>query len=737
MTSSTVPGAALPIDPAAVARDKAERLRQFHTVRSPRFRVVGNLVFVAFAWAHNLIVLPAPELIGPLAVVTAVTAVYVVTTWVLLTTLYEQIRWVNLGDVFLTTDGLIALATIYATGGDQSLLFFYMMLRAADQSAIGSRRTAFFGGLSVLSYLGLMVWLDFAPGRDISWPMALGKSGFIAGINLYLVGVARTADRYRQRTAEAVHLTRSLVLDLERNSAQLEEEKVKAQAANLAKSQFLANMSHEIRTPMNAVIGFNQLQQKCELPGEAAEFAGHIGTAAESLLQLIDDILDLSKVEAGKLDIEPVVFSLAAVLEKVVEIADQRAQAKGIRLALERGEDLPDWVHGDPVRLQQVLLNLVGNAVKFTERGGVTLRVETAASPVVCFQVLDTGIGIGSEDLDLLFEPFVQADSSNTRRFGGTGLGLAISRHLVEMMSGTIEVDSVPGVGSKFTVRIPLTEAEATELPIAVSSRPPREALEVADFRILIADDNAMNRLVVCLQLEALGLAADVVEDGLQVLEALAQTDYDLLLLDCQMPELDGYEAVRRIRAGETAGRMPIIAMTAHAMKGDRDRCLAAGMDDYISKPFREGDLVEILSRWLPGPISTSSWGDGETDEPPEAEDGPLDLAKFQYFRRLGAQTGDVSLLAKVVSGYLDRTPVQVEELKRALVAGDASSAAKTAHALKGSSGTLGALKLAALCGEIEDLAMAEDLARSESLCEQVDAELARTSLALRSAMEE
>ncbi|MEM7349164.1 MAG: ATP-binding protein [Acidobacteriota bacterium] len=800
MASQTMNDTGLPIDQADAERGKAERLRRFHTVRSPRLRVVGYLVFVAFAWAHNLILQPASEH-GPLQGVTAGVIAYVALSWMLLVTAYDRVRRVNLGDVFLIADGLVVLAVIWATGGDRSLLFFCLILRAADQSAISSRRSAFFGVLSVVFYLGLMVGLDLVPGRKIAWPIVWVKAGFIAGVNFYLFGVAGTADRYRRRTSQAVQMTRSLVLDLEEKSRQLEDEKVKAQAASRAKSQFVANMSHEIRTPMNAIIGFNRLQQKCDLPDDAVELAKHIGLSGESLLQLIDDILDLSKVEAGKLDVEDVPFSLAVALDQVLGIVGQRAAEKGVRLALECGDDLPAGVRGDPARLLQVLLNLMGNAVKFTDRGTVTLRASTVdgSEDELSFEVLDTGIGIEAASLDQLFDPFVQVDSSQARRAGGTGLGLAISRRLVELMSGSIEVDSVPGVGSKFTVRLPLPAAEVTSEGPELSDLPYAEL--AADVNILVADDNSMNRLVVGLQLKALGVSADTVEDGRQTLEALARTDYDLLLLDCQMPELDGYETARRIRAGETAGRMPIIAMTAHAMKGDRQRCLEAGMDDYIAKPFNEDELVDKLARWLPGTAhpgaryadrvgadaalsgaeasgvalsdaganglaapdavdpdaatnpatadltignneaaDSANGGDGEAAPASVTRpipDGPLDLAKFEYFRRLGKQTGDGKMLTRVVDGFQERAPVKLRELETALATGELEAAAAAAHAMKGSSGTLGASRLAALCSEVEEALLADDVEGAESLCRQVAEELERTSAALEGLMQE
>ncbi len=766
------------LEPEAIERDKAERLRRFHTVRSPPLRVVGNAVFVAFAWAHYAFILTDPELILPLQVVTVATLVYVFASWLALVKLYDRVRWVNLGDVFLTTDGFVALGAIYATGGEHSLLFFYMILRAADQSAIGRRRTLFFGGLSVLFYLALMVGLELIPGRDVAWAVAWAKTGVIAGINLYLVAVATTADRYHRATAEAVHLARSLIGDLEKTSSQLRDEKQRAQAASVAKSQFLANMSHEIRTPMNAIIGVNQLQLKTELSPVAADYARTIETSAESLMQLIDDILDLSKVEADKLEIEDVPFSLFALLEHIAELITPHAEAKGIQFILDGADHVPLWVRGDPGRVQQVLLNLVGNAVKFTDQGGVTLVVGSGYEGMIRFQIQDTGIGISPEDRRALFEPFAQATSSTARRFGGTGLGLAISRQLVELMAGTIEIDSMVEIGSTFTVQLPLPEVEepaaqeagpgtapyrvrapyrgrATSgvfrapdvgtLPGEDSSSSLSQELDAQDARVLVADDNDVNRLVMRLQLKALGIACDTVDSGAEVLEALAKKSYDLLMLDCQMPGLDGYQTARRIRAGETEGRIPIIAVTAHAMKGDRDHCLASGMDDYLSKPFREADLWEILVRWLPGQLPSPQVTDNEPAAAVSAETscstaatstayGPavLDPSTIKSLRMLGVQSGDEDLLARVIEIFLTRIPVLVDELRQSVEASDSAVVALTTHNLKGTSGTVGALGLMSLCEELEEHAVGDGLVMSSNLLEQIEAEALRASDALR-----
>ncbi|MEM7583943.1 MAG: ATP-binding protein [Acidobacteriota bacterium] len=765
---SEVDSSEIPLEPAAIERDKAERLRRFHTVRSPPLRVMGDSVFLAFAWLHHAFILPNPELTDTLITVTVATVIYVVASWLILVRFYDRVRWVNLGDVFLTADGLVSLAMIYATGGEHSLLFFYLMLRAADQSAVSQRRTLFFGGLSVVFYLALLVALELIPGRDVAWAIGLVKALAIAGVNFYLVGVAGTADKYHRATARAVRLSRSLIGDLKQRSEQLRVEKQRAQAASVAKSQFLANMSHEIRTPLNAIVGVNRLQLKTGLSAEAAEYARTIETSAESLMQLISDILDLSKVEAEKLELERVPFSLSLLLDHLRELIAPRAAAQGIEFILDRDDRVPEWVLGDPGRVQQVLLNLVANGVKFTESGGVTLIIGCTDEGTIRFQVQDTGIGISEEAQRSLFEPFAQANTSTTRHFGGTGLGLAISRRLVELMSGTIELESSLGIGSTFTVNLPLPEVAEPKADSDGALKPPyrRRLLSPGAFlppaaarafaqasndagsreaiagRVLVADDNEVNRLIMQRMLESFGVTCETVESGAEVLETLRSRDFDLLMLDCQMPALDGYETARHIRAAETEGRLPIVAVTAYAMKGDRSRCLAAGMDDYLAKPFRETELRSILRRWLNGDGSSEPVeADAETSTPalPLADGDArrnaeliLDPATIDSLRQLEAQSDDHRLLERVVGVFLQRIPELLEELHQQLAAGDVAAAADTTHNLKGTSGTVGAYRLMSVCRDLEERAIAEDLAGSSQLLARLDDEAGHASRALR-----
>jgi signal transduction histidine kinase len=404
----------------------------------------------------------------------------------------------------------------------------------------------------------------------------------------------------------ATTIASQVVLVVENASLQEETRRslVAAQAASRAKSEFLANVSHEIRTPLNGVVGMAELLLTAELSAELRDSLDVIKTSAQTLRGLIDNILDLSKIEAGQLSLERLDFDLAETLDQMVRLLTPLARAKGIELQLEIAPGARGRLSGDAVRLRQILLNLVGNGIKFTAAGSVSLRVEPAEAAGHAgahrFTVQDTGIGIAPEIQARLFEPFTQGDSSIQRRYGGTGLGLAITRRLIELMGGEIDFASTPGEGSTFRFVLPFDRAAREPggpAPAAVLPTP-QEALR-ARFRILLADDNEINRLVAARQLEVLGYRFEVVNDGLEAVNALAQEPFDAVLMDCRMPVMDGYEATRRLRLEAHGSKLPIIAVTASALKEDVDRCLAAGMSDYLAKPFQLADLAAVLDRWL------------------------------------------------------------------------------------------------------------------------------------------
>ncbi len=392
--------------------------------------------------------------------------------------------------------------------------------------------------------------------------------------------------------------------------AELARARDAAEAASRTKSQFLANMSHEIRTPMNGVLGMAQLlAADATLTDKQRRYLDIVQSSGESLLRVIDDILDFSKIEAGRMSLSDEVFDPRERVAMTLRLLETRAHAKHLELSWWAADAVPAWVKGDAARLHQILTNLVGNAIKFTEKGAVSVRVETDDIPSqaedICrlrFTVSDTGIGIPAEYMPRLFTLFSQADETTSRRFGGTGLGLAISRQLVELMGGEMEVESEAGQGSSFRFTVLLGRAEP---PAAVQPPEERVSERALGGRVLVVEDEPTNRMLAKAMLKIMGCTPALAESGEAALDWLEQDECDLILMDCQMPGLDGYETTRLIREREQraeAGgkRIPIVALTANALSGDRELCLAAGMDDYLSKPYSRENLEQKVRRWLP-----------------------------------------------------------------------------------------------------------------------------------------
>jgi len=530
--------------------------------------------------------------------------------------------------------------------------------------------------------------------------------------------------------------------DLARLKEEAEQAKASAEFANQAKSQFLAHVSHEIRTPLNGLIGFLGLMGKTRIDNIQQDYLRICETSSRTLLAIINDILDLSKIEAGKLSIECLAFDLGDLIEQCILFYTPSAQSKGLRLILEIDRGMPANLMGDPARIRQILANLLGNAIKFTHSGAITVTVkhldggDGSACVEIC--VADTGIGMTDEQLGQLFQPFSQGDASITRRYGGTGLGLAISQRLVELMNGTIAVESTAGKGSLFTISLCLKEAggdtallpsrpvesmERENSPVQ-EERPVPSALS-AQLHILVVDDNEINRKLNTILLHQWGVAVDEAADGVAAVEACGRRHYDLILMDVHMPVMDGIEATRRIRTLQEGGKaIPVVALTANALSGDRERYLAAGMDDYLEKPLTEETLRKTLEKWLPlTPVCAQSaekkeeWSAEENFPASPHSDLPIIDAELGMERAGGSRKSWLASLRM----QLAELPFCLDAFQAAYTAADLEKIEALAHRLRGGALYCGvsALEIAALRLEVACRNRAPNIADKLALLQQ------------------
>jgi two-component system sensor histidine kinase/response regulator len=537
---------------------------------------------------------------------------------------------------------------------------------------------------------------------------------------LQLYALVVSAERYRLNIADSQRLrfeNETLVKGLTASRETALAAKREADSANRAKSEFLANMSHEIRTPMNAILGLTHLGLDAT-PEKQREYLAKINGSAELLLNILNDILDFSKIEAGKISLENVDFDLHEVMDRLSSAVGAQAREKHLDFIIQIAPETPRFLRGDPLRLGQIFMNLANNAVKFTGRGSVTVNVTALAQGsdkvMLRYSVSDTGIGLTPEQRERLFGAFSQADASTTRKFGGTGLGLAISKRLAELMGGEISVESEYGKGSKFHFSAPFSQGEACPdaTPSEVNTRRTVTESERARWRgarILVAEDNPLNQQVIQEFLAKVGLDVVIAENGLEAVETAWRQSFDMVLMDIQMPVMDGLQATRKLREIPRFAGTPIIALTANVFRADIERCIAAGMNDHVSKPIKVDELFSKLGKWLANPVlkpsdNASSALSAQTAPIIDSRPKPqISLPGLDIDTALDRLGGDEAVFKRIANLFHQTEAESASRIRAALAEGDAELCQRLAHTLKSTAGSVGANRLQAAARAIED----------------------------------
>ncbi|HEX2831858.1 MAG TPA: ATP-binding protein [Thermoanaerobaculia bacterium] len=769
------------VEPMEIESRRRERRWRLAAIELPLVRVIGSVLLSLAVYVHNVWILPTPTLHG-WAATTLVAIAWAGVTWAALAYFLRREPPIDLTIAAFTGDLLVWTFAIYHSGAESSWLFFILLLRVADQTQTTFRRATGFALVSVLCYTGMLGWVMAVDHRDIPMAVELAKLGFLFLGGFYIALAARTAERRRAQLTDAVRVSRELIRKLEEASARAEE-------ASAAKSEFVANVSHEMRTPLQAVIGILQLSIEDETSETTVRRLDTARRSAETLLSMIDDVLDFARIEARKLELEPVYFELRRAIADTMKSLGVIAASKKLTLSYLVQPDVPEVVWGDAVRLRQILVNLVGNAIKFTHDGEIAVHVQREEKGVR-FDVRDTGVGIAPAVRQRIFEPFAQLDSKRT---SGAGLGLSIVVRLLEAMGGTVQVASQPGTGSVFSFVIPLpvdpigtapdrrrweqtlsgravlvvepadlsraaiaeilrsrgifasAYARVSDVPrgrfvCAVTADPnvfvtprvvitspleskqyphqvtrpivERELLDAignalgltnaaSDMtltprvapsrgaRVLLVDDNEVNREVLGEMLRRLGHTVTLAADGEEAMALLATRTYDCIFTDVQLPQISGLELTCRFR--QAGGRTPIIAITAHTAREDRERCLAAGMNLVLTKPVDSAQLANAI--------------DATVARESELRDYLGDNAP---------------LLARVREAFERQTPELLASMRDALARGDADALARHAHKLKGSLSYFPG-RGENLAREVEGAARAGELNRAAGLIPEVE----------------